>query len=206
MSHQFESQITSSSPEKNRRLYHLVTGITPDQVEELLSNTRTDPYFKSHTSDLMVDGREQGRFSSKEKFDHWRLKRGGRQIYSLLDEENKLAGILWFGQEPLNLKDYDPTNLSFDPSLYGLTWGFRIYGDSRGTGLAAPFAKQAHDHFLTSPGYLQSSSPGLWLETDVDNQGTQVTGKKLGYSVVAKSRSGDRLIMIKPPDNVRITT
>lgn len=163
------------------------TGISGNNITELISYTQRENDPAVHTSTKDWQG-GRGRFASRENFDRWLTQ--GRDVYTLLDEQGILAGILWLGERSIPTKGYQfPPG--FKPTQYRLTLGIRLYGAARGAGLSAGFVRLAlKDYFAKNP------QAKIWLETNVTNLASQALSKKLGAKPVTISEDGQRIILV----------
>ena len=65
-------------------------GLSQKNIEQLIAFADNDEAVKKFTSDAK-------RFKDRESFENWLKK--GRKIYSLVNENDDLMGISWFGPE-----------------------------------------------------------------------------------------------------------
>jgi ribosomal protein S18 acetylase RimI-like enzyme len=153
-------------------------GILDCHIDQLVDYSQSDQDVKKFTSDVK-------RFSSKESFFEW--QRQGRIIYTLVDQQQNLLGIIWFGQK-------DPPI----PLGANFTFAIRIYGNARGQGLSQEFMKTAFNDLLKNQ--THSHITGFWLETSVDNLAAIHTYEKFGF--VSISFSDTKNIMLFSPKKV----
>lgn len=149
-------------------------GILDCHIDQLIQYSSSDPEIKKYTSDSK-------RFASRDSFLEW--QRQGRIIYTLVDEQQNLLGIIWFGQK--------------DPPILlnaNFTFAIRIYGSARGQGLSQEFMKTAFDDLLKNQ--TDSHIVGFWLETSTDNYTAIHTYEKFGFKSV--SLLDGRNIMLLP--------
>jgi len=147
-------------------------GILDCHIDQLVDYSQSDSDIKKFTSDTK-------RFNSKESFFEW--QRQGRIIYTLVDEQQNLLGIIWFGQK-------DPP-ISINANF---TFAIRIYGSARGQGLSQGFMKVAFDDLQKNQ--THSHITGFWLETSVDNFAAIHTYEKFGFK--QNSQKDNKIIMV----------
>ena len=160
------------------------------------------------------------RFVSRESFEGWVTKNGGRFLYPLIDARTEeLGGIIWLGAEPFTGEGYESSTRLTLGKLMTDTYAVRTYesaqefdasGKRTSTGLAKPFTRIAITDYV---GMRLSEGPdnlpdftGIHLETDIDNVRARQTyenlnGPALGFIVVGESVSENRVAMALPlPD------
>ena len=147
-------------------------GILDCHIDQLIEYSQSDPDIKKFTSDTK-------RFNSRDSFFEW--QRQGRIIYTLVDEQQNLLGIIWFGQKDPPIK----TNANF-------TFAIRIYSSARGQGLSQDFMKVAFEDLQKNQTHSQIT--GFWLETSTDNFAAIHTYEKFGFKSV--SQLNGRNIMV----------
>jgi len=147
-------------------------GILDCQIDQLITYSNTDPEIKKSTSDPT-------RFKDRAAFDQWLTK--GRIIYTLVDKNNNLFGITWFGPK------IPPVKL--DPK-FNFTFSIRLYDQARGQGLSYPFLKTTFNDVLKSS---KDEVTGFWLQVSKDNVPAIHTYKKIGFKKV--KQIGDKIIM-----------
>lgn len=161
------------------------SGITPTQVKTLIAYTQNeqDPAVHESTADWQGGS---GRFASRSNFDKWHAQ--GRYIYTLLDGQHHLAGVIWFGSKAMPGGNSD----------YGITFAIRLYGRARGAGLSIPFTQIALAHFRTTKSLIDQHSQGIWLETSQNNLGAVKTYQKLGCIQIGPGVEDGRIVMVFP--------
>jgi len=147
-------------------------GILDCHIDQLVDYSQSDSDVKKFTSDAK-------RFHSKESFFEW--QRQGRIIYTLVDEQQNLLGIIWFGQK-------DPP-ISINANF---TFAIRIYGSARGQGLSQGFMKVAFNDLQKNQ--THSHITGFWLETSTDNLAAIHTYEKFGFK--QNSQKDNKIIMV----------
>jgi RimJ/RimL family protein N-acetyltransferase len=161
-------------------------GITDGQIDQLIHYAQTDDGVKNFTSDPK-------RFASRETFNAWRKPEA--VFYTLVDEENRLMGIIWL--EELELPEFElPKNIevsAIDPNDYHTTFAIRLYGKARGQGLSSPFTKLALDDYK-----LNHPEDDIWLATSPDNIAAINSYKKSGFVELGMRQDGQKLLMILP--------
>ena len=156
-------------------------GITDQEIEQLVHFAQTDESVKNFTSDAK-------RFASRESFNAWRKE--NTVFYTLNDQAQKLAGIIWL--EELPLPEFNPLQLSasnFNNSNYNTTFAIRTYENARGKGLSVPFIKKAFEDF---------GAKNVWLATSPDNIPAVNAYKKAGFVELGMRKDGQKLIMLLP--------
>jgi hypothetical protein len=162
----------------------VVPGIDAKHIDALITYANQDPQIQSQTTDLVKEDGSPGRFQSRSTYDNW--SKQDRTIYTLVDDSNALCGIAWFSHEPKYIGD----------RRYDYTFALRLYASARGVGLAKPFAKVAHTHFLQGSKYQQSEHGGIWLSTGRDNIAAIKTYASLGYQQVDNESSHHKITMV----------
>jgi ribosomal protein S18 acetylase RimI-like enzyme len=152
-------------------------GITEKQINQLIEYTNSDSDISKYTGDL-------NRFSTREQFDNWMNKE--RTIYTLVDENENLTGIVWV-RESLLPEDKEYTK-EFDHQEFGVTFAIRLYEGARGKGLAEDFIKDSIKDF--------DPQKKVWLDTKADNFRAINLYQKLGYKIVSKPDQANIIIMI----------
>lgn len=150
-------------------------GILDCQIDQLIEYSHTDSETKKFTSD-------QTRFADKKSFLTWQQQ--GRIIYTLIDYQQNLLGIIWFGQKdpPIDIKA-------------NFTFAIRIYGSARGQGLSQEFIQTAFKDLLGNQ--KESYITGFWLETSVDNSSAIHVYQKFGFKTVSLI-DGKNLMLFSP--------
>jgi RimJ/RimL family protein N-acetyltransferase len=145
-------------------------GIIDCQIDQLIKYSNTDSQIKKFTSDPT-------RFKNHQSFKDWLNK--GRLIYTLVDKNNNLFGITWFG------KKTPPIKLDAD-----FTFALRLYGSARGQGLSTKFVKTVLQDLIKNKKEIIK----LWLEVSTDNLPALHTYKKIGFKKIKKLNN--KFIMI----------
>lgn len=166
--------------------FYIKTGISHQQIKQLINFSKTDKLIKRFTSDPK-------RFESMQAFKKWQKKK--RKIYTLTDKNNNLLGLVWFG------KKFFPKNQNLikkiDTKKYGITLAIRLYHEARGKGIAHIFLAKALKHYKTTQEYKNISSKGIWLGTDKSNLRAKKTYLKLGFAQITKPNHKGRILMVK---------
>ena len=144
----------------------ILKGITVNQRRELISNTKRDPEIKINTHDL-------DRFKSLNTLASWEKRK--KIIYTLVDSQLRLRGIIWFGKK--SMPKGTGNKLRSKKSTY--TFAIRIYPPFRGKGLAKKFMKAAIKDFIFSNRGAKNST--LWLETIKGNEIAKNLYGKFGF-------------------------
>jgi len=157
-------------------------GISDTHITELINYTHSDPIIQKFTSDLK-------RFSSIESFNQWRT---GARIYTLVSDDNKLLGLIWFRARSIPAEfSSDSVNLSD----YGFTVAMRLYQEARGRGFLRPFLHSAMENFKKADEYRKSDKKGIWLITSEDNFQAQAAFEKFGFKKI-QTKSGKLLMVL----------
>ena len=149
-------------------------GIIDCQIDQLIEYSHTDPDVKKFTSDPT-------RFQNRTAFNKWLEQ--GRIIYTLIDKQNNLLGIIWFGQK-------EPP-IQMDANF---TFAIRIFGPARGQSLSQIFIKTAFIDLLKNQ--IKSKITGFWLETSVDNFAAIHVYEKFGFQKIAQKEN--KIVMRLP--------
>lgn len=156
--------------------YQIKKGLTESQIDQLINYSLEDPDLK-YTSDA-------SRFKDRVGFDEFSTHI--LAYYSLVDESDNLAGIVWFD-------DFVVKEL---PKGYGISIAIRLYGQARGKGLALPFAEKAIEDFKTSQHYKSHPNPKLWLAVSPDNSPAIKVYEKIGFKKIGQLDNGKKELMI----------
>lgn len=147
--------------------YKIKKGITEEQITELINYSNSDLDVQKNTLDA-------DRFKDRKNFDEWIKK--GKDIYTLVDKDDNLMGIIWFHQA-----------LNQEAPGYETTFAIRMYEGARGKGLSKPFMEKVFSDF---------GAEKIWLSTLVDN----IPGRKLyehfGFKQITQPDQDNRIIMI----------
>ncbi|QQG41163.1 MAG: GNAT family N-acetyltransferase [Candidatus Woesebacteria bacterium] len=152
-------------------------GITKNQVQELLSYTKSDPQIRKFTHDAK-------RFKSLESFEKWVL---GKYIYTLSDKNGKLLGVAWFAFKA------NPQAIEFP-----FTFAIRIYPPARGQGYSEKLMRAAFEKFMKSDKYLESQQKGFWLVTRRDNKFAIKLYEKFGFITKITTEDNHLLMTFSP--------
>jgi len=166
--------------------FKVVFGITPKQARQLLNFSKNDSQIIRHTSD-------KKRFKNIKSFEKWSSK--DRTIYTLVDKNGDLSGLIWFGKKSIPAKKFTKDVESKD---YGFTFAIRTYGMARGKGYAVGFMKKAYKLFTSSTPYKMAKDKGVWLVTSYDNIPAIKIYKKFGFVDATRPDKKAKLIMILP--------
>jgi len=158
-------------------------GISFINIKKVIYYSSHDPLIEKFTSD-------------KERYKNLKVFKKGlskREYYSLLDDNNDLAGIIWFTKKsiPDIYKKY-----KLDKNIYGFTVALRIYQSFRGKGLSNPFLNEAIMRFKKSA-LNKGNKYKLWLLTGKDNLPAQKTYIKSGFIKASKPDLNGKILMIE---------
>jgi ribosomal protein S18 acetylase RimI-like enzyme len=148
-----------------------VKGLSEKNIDQLIAFTNSDNDVQKNTSDLK-------RFANRELWKKWKEK--GRKIYAMVDENDDLMGITWFG-----------------PESDGFTFAIRIYGNARGKGLSENFLRKTMEDFMKEPEYINAQNKSWWLETSKDNLPAIKIYEKLGFVKTSDGVTPDKAIYCK---------
>lgn len=163
--------------------YPFQEGITEEQILQLIDYSCNDPLIQRFTS----DGR---RFGSREAFDRWLMK--GRTVYTLRTTDLALAGIVWFGQEPLPTREY---LMQIDPSCYGITLAMRLYAEARGKGIAEAVVHTGMTLYMNSEAYSYINNNSFWFETSADNNPVRKIFTRMGFFQITNPDQSEKILM-----------
>lgn len=145
-------------------------GISEEQIKSLVGFSKRDPTIVRFTGD-------KERFATVEKAKAW-LK-DGKTVYTLSDQQGELLGIIWF--HPM-----DNPNAPEDKH----TFAIRLYGESRGKGLAKKFMKIAfEDH----------RKKDVWLTVSHNNLAATSVYLQFGFKKVTEPDEHDKIVMVYRP-------
>jgi len=135
------------------------------------------------------------RFGDRDMLEKWADK--GRDLTWLIDpnsdpENPELAGILWTGEERFPLK----IDLAEAPKL---TLAIRLYEGYTGKKLSTPFIRHSLLALAAQYRARDEELPGIWLQTDDDNEYARRTYERLGFNVVGSH--DNRTTMVLSPDD-----
>lgn len=153
-------------------------GLTPNQINQLITFTNADAQVLQFTSDSQ-------RFSNKKTFNSW-LK-NGKYMYSLVNINDNLLGIVWFSEK-------QPPVEFANSQKYRFTVAIRIYGESRGKGFSKQFLNFSIKHFQKTPEYLSLKQTGLWVVIDKGNVPSLKLHESLKFKQVTKPDNQDKII------------
>lgn len=148
------------------RQWSVLRGITSTNIIDLINYTNHDKKIAKYTHD-------QKRFISKKSFHKWIKDK--KVIFTLVDNEQKLAGIIWFSKKPFQ---------KVDKADYNYTFAIRLYSIARGKKLAFQFMKIAFDTFCNDLPKINK----FWLTTKVNNIPALKLYNKFGFKEEFQSR------------------
>jgi len=163
----------------------IVEELSLSQINDLINFSNSDSLIKQTTTDDV-------RFQDEKAYKLWLTKK--RKIYALVDESEKLQGIIWFGEKEF------PQNINLPESInrsnFNLTFAIRIYENLRGKGYAVNFMKEAYERFIKTDEYINSVNKGFWLLVNNDNIPAIKTYERFGYKKIEAETGTDRKIMV----------
>lgn len=166
--------------------YEVKIGISIKNIKQLLKYSKNDPLIDKFTND-------KERFGDIHSFKRWLSK--GRIIYTLIDKESDLKGIIWFGKKSIPEKVFIRDFVNSD---YGITFAVRIYGEVRGMGYGMEFMNKAFLKFYKNSFFRKAKHQGIWLEVSYDNINAVNLYKKFGFKKASKVGESGKIIMIYP--------
>lgn len=151
--------------------------LSPENIHDLIryTNNGEDQDLQNNTSDA-------SRFATLPLYKAWLAK--DRTIYSLVTANGVLAGIIWFGYQPLVM----------DGHTLNTTYAIRLYGPYRGKGLSKPFTAKCLAHYRS----LHPGCDPIWLETNANNLIAITAYKSLGCRVVSGQTENGRVVLKFP--------
>lgn len=162
--------------------FKISEGITLSQIQDLIYYSREDSLIKQTTTDSK-------RFKDKKTANLW-LK--NRNVYTLSDEE-KLYGILWFGDKEMPDANYPA---DFNPKKYGITFGIRIYDKARGKGFSQKLYTEGIDLYKQTEDYKKILNKKIWLSTNANNYIAVSLYKKIGFKEITRDLKRGKILMV----------
>jgi len=150
-------------------------GLSEKNIRQLIEYANNDEKVKKFTSDAK-------RFKNRESYNEWLKK--DRAIYRLVDGDDNLLGITWFGME----------------GSEGFTLAIRMYGSARNKGFSYNFLKKTMKDFMSGDEYKNATNKDWWLETSKDNTAAIKLYEKLGFKKEGEGRSLEKVIYRHRPD------
>ena len=152
--------------------FEVKKGITDKQINQLIEYSASDESVDKFTSD-------KERFKNREAFDEW--IKGGKEIFTLTNENGDLLGIIWLGLKEIPEADWRE---KIDRDKYRLSFAIRIYGEARGKGLGIDFMKKC------------IKNRGIWLATSDDNFAAKALYSKFGFRQVSEASENNKIVMV----------
>jgi ribosomal protein S18 acetylase RimI-like enzyme len=147
----------------------VLKGISNKEIFQLLTYTRKDKLIRSQTHDF-------DRFKSKKTF--WTWEKRGKSIYSLINKNGKLLGIIWFSKKMFK--------------KYRFTLAIRTYPPIRGKGIALKFLRIVYENFKNNHRHS-----GLWLKTTGNNLPDINLYKSFGFRKASKTKNETLMVFKK---------
>lgn len=164
-------------------------GLTNDQIDQLIHYATTDKVVGAYSSDPR-------RFKDREAYDNWLRKR--HSIYSMVDNEGKLLGIVWFGKSSFPDIKLKSEFANLNTKSYGITFALRIYDEARGNNIAKKLTAATFTVYLASEDYHSAGGNGIWLETSEENVAAVKTYNTLFTQVSDPDEKG-KIVMVLDP-------
>ena len=179
---------------RDREGFVIGCGYNDDLVDRLIAKSRQEHIVEHCPRDSAE------RFVSRESFNEWHEKDGGRAPYFLMDASGDLAGLVWYGRSEMDESDAPHLPPELMPNH---TFAIRIYSGFQGRGLAEDFIKKSMRDYLE---HLAGSSQfddfnGFHLETDRDNAEAIRLYEAIGYQSLEPAEDSERIIMILSPED-----
>jgi len=143
------------------------------QIQQLLSYSQNDPLVLRYTSD-------KKRFADLPSFHKWNEKTPHKYIFT--DEADNLLALVWFSHKKIPVAGYKD---------YQWSLALRIYGKSRGKGLAKEFINLALENFRA-----KFPDRKIWLSTSADNLAAIKTYKRFNFQEISKPNENNKILMI----------
>ena len=154
--------------------YKIVEGISEKNIKELILFSRQDEEVLKFTGD-------RERFANREKFDQWCEK--GRYIYTLVDQEGKLGGIVWFGEKE-----------------GAWTLAIRMYGAARGRDWSHDFLFEPMKKLMERKVFKTTAVKDWWLECSENNMPARKLYEKMGFKLSGKGKEEGKIIYRRSHD------
>lgn len=138
--------------------------LSPEQIQQLRDYAANDELVMRFTRDIE-------RFS-RQNLSRWLDK--GRDIYTIVDEDNGLLAICWLGKKECPVGN----------NKYNYTLALRLYGPLRGKKLASIFLEWATKKFLTKN--IVNYPAGIWIEPSSNNDAMRKVCEKNGYKLISE--------------------
>jgi GNAT superfamily N-acetyltransferase len=132
------------------------------------------------------------RFKDADHLEAWFQK--GREVHWLLGPSADLAGIIWYGREPL-----PSSSTLYKPPQH--TFAIRLYEGYTGQGLARPFMEKSLRHYAGDMALRNEAFRGIWLQTDIANEAALRTYQHVGYQEIGRDTL--RVTMVLSPEQIR---
>lgn len=152
----------------------------PDLIDQLIEKTKQPHIMQSTPKDSST------RFNSMESFLAWQAK--GRFIHWLIGPKRDLGGIIWYGP-----KDFPFPEIKLDEHP-DYSFAIRLYEGYVGHRLARPFMVLSIKALVAAKEAAGEKVPGIWLQTDTDNEAALAAYTKFGYKEV--HRDEERVTMV----------
>jgi ribosomal protein S18 acetylase RimI-like enzyme len=193
--HNQPQQIIKQIQTEELGILTLKTGITPNQVNQLIEYSNNDEAVIKNTTD-------SERFQNFESFTNWH--QNNVTIYTLQDSLENLLGIIWLQSKPLPKTNLKPEFQNLDTNYYNHTFAIRLYNQARGKKLAKNLILTCIKDYIQTPTYKNSKKKGIWLQTSADNQ-PAINAYKSIFTQVSQTpehnNSDKKIVMILDPKN-----
>jgi len=158
---------------KDRENFYIFVGLDEKMVAQLktLSLDESDTELQKNTGDKKRFGLGS--------YEDWYKK--NRTPFALVHKDtNALAALVWFGPEPLALKE---------GNWHTAAW--RSYPSFRGKGLMKDFAKFTMDAYVKSVPNIK-----FWIKVKKDNNGSIGLAQTLGFQKLQETSSDASMLMV----------
>ena len=136
-------------------------GITEEQIEELLYQSKSDPHIHENTNDLV-------RFASRAHWDQWVKK--GRRFFVLTNSQDNLLGVIWITKKKMP----DEVDERYR-SLFDMTFAIRLYKSARGKKLSYTFMEEV---------FKRADLSKVWLTVLKTNYIAKALYEKFGFKTI----------------------
>lgn len=159
-------------------------GITDCHIKKLI-------YYSSKDKLILKFTKDKKRYKDLKSFNK---EKNNRFYYSLVSDNNELAGVIWFSRKPIPNKKF---TVEFDKQNYGITFALRIYSKFRGKGLSYYFLDEAIKKYKKTISFKETKANNFWVSTSYNNLPAIVTYAKFGFGKVSSKDFKGKIIMVQ---------